>query len=232
MFIAVSCSPHLKQMTEKPEECYRLQKTSYRIVNDSAVVQVAFTENVWYQDSIGITQLSAIRSIQYGSRDTIFPITVGYRFVDMRKKWAYEFRSLSDTAEIVQKWNKVDSITLTGGWNFFRKAFIQLDNLQTIGDTSINGIKFLRCRYVQSIDTRKVPGEALFRCDKKGTIFLLDVGVSNKVGCPLVKGTSFTPDGKMPTQSVEIQFLSNQFPDSVRRVFTAWKRNEMQHPVE
>jgi hypothetical protein len=232
LLVLISCRTTLKPTSEKPEEYLRVQKISYRIVNNEATVQVSFSDNVWYHDSIGITQLSGIQSVQIGSKDTLFPITFGYRFVDMRNKWVYEYRNLSDTAAIVQKYGQADSVELAGGWNFFRKSGIQFDSLRVIGDTIINGMTYRKLRHVLNARGKNIPTEILSRCDRKGTIFHLDVGLSNAVGCPVVKGTSLTPDGRLPTQSVEIEFISNTFPDSIRRVFAAWKRNAELYPVQ
>jgi hypothetical protein len=104
--------------------------------------------------------------------------------------------------------------------------------LWAIGDISIDGVTYLKHRYTQTFQGRKALGEVLSRCDKKGSIFQLDAGISNATGCPMVKATSLTPDGKFPMSSVEIEFISNEFSDSVRRVFAIWKQNVQQHPVE
>lgn len=189
-------------------------------------------DNVWYQDSVGITQISIIRSIQDDTKDTVFPETVGYRFVDMRKKWAYEYKSLSDTAQITKKYAKADSASNIGGWNFYRRSSIKFDSLQFVNDTSINGITYLKHRYVQYFQGRKLVSEILSRCDKKGSLFQLDVGVSNATGCPMVKGSELTPDGRFIVSSSDIEFISKEIPDSVQKVFAAWKRNVSKHPVE
>jgi hypothetical protein len=230
--VLISCRTSVAHAPDRPEECLRFRKISYQIVNNESSIQLSSSDNVWYQDSVGITELSIIQSVQTDSRDTIYPVTVGYRFVDMRKKWVYEYRTLSDTATIVQKFGKADSAKPPGGWSFYRTAAIKFDSLLVIGDTSINDITFRKHRYVQHFQGRRFLTEILSRCDRKGTFFLLDVGVSNAIGCPMVKGTSLTPDGRLPTQSAEIEFISNTFPDSVRRVFAAWKRNVELYPVE
>jgi hypothetical protein len=232
MLVLIACKTTVPQVSDKQEEYLRVQKTSYRIVNNEAIVQVSFSDNIWYQDSVGITQMSAIQLIQTDSKDTLFPITQGYRFVDMRRKWAYEYRNLSDTAAIVKKYARADSVRSGGGWGFFRTAAIQFDSLRLMGDTSVNGIVYQRYRHVQYFLGKKLLGEIFSRCDRKGTIFHLDTGLSNAAGCPVVKGVSLTPDGRLPTQSVEIEFISNIFPDSVRRVLAAWKRNVGLYPVE
>lgn len=229
LLMFVSCNV---DSSNKPEEHLRVTKTSYRIVSNELVVQAAFSDSIWYQDSVGITQLSELHPTISGSYDTLHSITVGYRFVDMRRNWVYEYRNLSDTAEIVKKFSKADSIGLPGGWNFFRTASIKFDSLRFVCDTNINDKGFKKYRYVQKFQGKTYSSEALAQCDRKGTIFLLDVGLSNEMGCPMVKGLSYKRDYSFPVSSVEIEHISNVFPDSVRRVFTAWKRNVELYPVQ
>jgi hypothetical protein len=232
LFVLLSCGTSRTHTSDRPEEHLQIRRTSYSIANNEATEYLAMIDNVWYQDSVGITQLSGIKSMQVESKTILSSILLGYRFVDMRRKWVYEYKTLSDTATIIKKQGNADSVELAGGWNFFRKAAIQFDSLRVIGDTSIDGVQYQRHRYAQHFAGKTLRSEILSRCDRKGTIFHLDVGVSNAIGCPMVKGTSLTPDGRLPTQSVEIEFISNIFPDSVRRVLAAWKRNVELYPVE
>jgi hypothetical protein len=133
---------------------------------------------------------------------------------------------------IVQKFAKADSVGLANGWGFFRRASIKFDSLRLLNDTIIKGIAYQKYQFVQDFQGTKLLGEALARCDRKGTLFHLDVGLSNAVGCPVVKGTSYTIDRRFPSSSVEIEFISNTFPDSVRKAFEAWKLNEKRYPIQ
>ena len=225
----MACKDH---SSNKTEEYLQVKRTSYRVLNNKAIVQYSFSDNVWYQDSVGITQFSVVRSVQSDLKDTFFSVTLGYRFVDMRRKWVYEYLNLSDTAEIVQKYKNGDSIQLFGGWNFFRKASIRFDSLRLIGDTIINSQVYQKHFYIQDFQGTKLLGEAITQCDRKGTIFLLDIGLSKATGCPVVKGISFTRDRRFISSSVEIKFISNEIPDSVQQVFRAWKQNVIKYPVE
>lgn len=177
-------------------------------------------------------QIIEIRSVQTPTSDTIFTATTGYRLVDLRKKWAYEYRNLSDTAAIKKKIVLTDSVLLLGGWNFFRPFDIVYDSLRSVGDTTIIGIRYARYRLRQLFGGNYYLSEELFRCDKKGSIFTFSKKLSHEIGCPLVKRTALTPDGSFPMSSSEIEFVSNNFPDSIQRVFTVWKRNVQQYPVQ
>lgn len=229
LLISLFCETYPPKPTS---EHLQLRKTSYRIINNEPTVQLTFTDNIWYQDSTGITQLSGLKSMNDGAKDTIFSVPLGYRFVDLRRKWVYEYRNLSDTAEIIEKHGNADQAQLSGGWNFFRTSAIKFSNLKFIRDTDMNGKALRKYRFVQDFQGIQLIGEAFGDCDRKGTLFLLDVGLSKDMGCPMVKGNAFTQDGKFISSSVEIEFISNDIPDSVKHAFVAWKRNVQKFPVE
>jgi hypothetical protein len=52
------------------------------------------------------------------------------------------------------------------------------------------------------------------------------------IGCPIVKKTYFTDDRRFGQTIREIEHLSNVFPDSIKKVFAAWKQNVLKYPVE
>ncbi len=229
----MSCAISSKHPANAQAEHVRVRTTSYHIANNEATAYLSFANNVWYKDSVGITQMTAIQSVGTPTTDTIFTATIGYRLVDMRKKWAYEYRNLSDTAAIMKKIVLTDSVLLIGGWNFFRPFdIIVYDSLRSVGDTTISGIRYARYRLRQLFGGNQYLSEELFRCDKKGSIFTFSKKLSDEIGCPLVKRTTLTPDGKFPVNSGEIEFVSNNFPDSIQRVFAAWKRNVQLYPVQ
>lgn len=232
LIVWISCTTLPKLISYGKPEYFQVRRTFYRIANDKAIPYFSFAHNVWYQDSVGITEVKSIQSIQSSTKDTMFSFSEGYRFIDMRKKWAYDYRNLNDTAEIIRKFSQLDSILVLGGWNFYRKTPIKIDSLRTIGDTSIGGITYLRHILVQYFEGKKKLTEILSRCDKKGTSFQFDEGLNKAIGCPMVKSTSLTPDGKFPIITIEVEFISNKIPDSVKRVFTAWKRNVLKYPVK
>lgn len=210
----------------------QVHKRLYRVENNKSVEYHCLTDNIWYQDSVGITELNGVHSLEEGGKITWSTIPLGYRLFDMRKKWAYEYRNLSDTAEIVQKYANVDTLRMLGGWHFFTRSVIQFDSVELVGDTLIGGITYIKHRFIQTFKGRKIPGETLSRCDNKNNIFHLDDGLCRATGCAVVKGIALTPDRKFPINSVEIEYISNTFPDSVRKVFDAWKRNVQKFPVE
>ena len=56
--------------------------------------------------------------------------------------------------------------------------------------------------------------------------------VGKAIGCPIVKKFMFNEDRTIVQRIREIEYLSNVFPDSIKRVFAAWKQNVLKYPVE
>ena len=228
----ISCATSSSQVQKNGGQYLQSRKTSYRIDNNIATAFLTLVDNVWYQDSVGITEINSIRSLKTGTTDSFYSATIGYRMTDMRKAWVYEYRNLSDTAAIVRKYANADSQLVTGGWNFYRRSTIQFDSLHATGDTIFGGVTYQKYRYIQDFHGKRFLSEVLSRCDKKGSIFLFDKGLSKAIGCPGVRITVLTPDGKLPMEIGEIKLISNEIPDSVQHVLSAWKRNLYLYPAQ
>ena len=96
-----------------PEECLRNHFTVYNVFKNEAKLDFDMSEDLWYQDSVGITQVCIITDMQTESIDTTFVRTLKYKFIDMRKNWIYEYQNLSDTAAIAAKYS---NNTTKAGW--------------------------------------------------------------------------------------------------------------------
>jgi hypothetical protein len=234
LLLLISCKT---QESNMPEECLRLHHTVYNTFKNEAKLDFDLSENLWYQDSVSITQICGIRDIQTASIDTTFVETLLYRLIDMRKNWIYEYQNLSDTAIIVASYAKADSISfrLPGGWPFFKsksKDTLSIDSLRFICDTTLRGAPSKKYTYIQKYNSSKIFVEAFTCCDRKGTRFQYDSMVGKAIGCPIVKKFMFNEDRTIVQRIREIEYLSNVFPDSIKRVFAAWKQNVLKYPVE
>lgn len=191
-----------------------------------------FRQNAWYQDSVGITQICSVFNIETDTSRITTIETTGYRLVDLRRKWAYEYGSFSDTASIKSKYRYTDSTVLTGGWNFANRTPILFDSIHPLPDTIINSIVFKRRILYFEFNHARFESIGMFRCDNKSTHFVIDTAISNKTGCPLVFFRMNPLNQPHARLDQEINFISNSFPDSVRKVFAAWKKNEQTNSVE
>ncbi len=189
-------------------------------------------EKAWYQDSIGITQICGFFSEESGTSKTFAIRTIGYRFVDLRKMWAYEYGSFTDTATITRKFRCTDSAQYPGGWNFANRTPIAVDTFQLLSDTVIKAVTYKRCKISYIFNETRFDGIGLSCCDKKRTYFQIDTAMSNRMGCPFVYIRAYPKINPVSGMDTEVKFISDNFPDSVRTVFSAWKKNESLYPVK
>jgi hypothetical protein len=150
--------------------------------------------------------------------------TQGYRFVDLKKKWVYEYVGFTDTASVKRKYRYTDTTFFSGGWNFANRTPSAVDSFSYLPDTTINAITYKRYKVSYLFNKARYGAICLLRCDKKNTHFPIDTAISNKVGCPLVSILRYPINYPHSKIEQEVKFVSNYLPDSVVRVFTAWKK--------
>lgn len=206
--------------------------TFWKLKNNVDTPVWIIPEKAWYQDSIGITQICRIWNIQTDTSSITTVQTIGYRFVDLRKKWAYLYGSFSDTASIKRKYRYNDTTVFTGGWNFANRKPTSFDSSCQLPDTIVNSITYKRRKLYFKFNHASFESIGMFRCDNKSSHFAIDTAISNKIGCPLVFFRMNPINNPHARLDQETKLISNSFPDSVRKVFAAWKRNEQKHSVE
>ncbi len=207
--------------------------TFWKFEKNNDTPYIKLSEKAWYQDSVGITQICRIWFVQTAdSNESIDIQTIGYRFVDLKKKWAYEYTNFSDTASVTKKYRYTDTTIFSGGWNFAQRTPLSVDSFLVLPDTIINAVTYKQRRISYLFNKNKWEGICLFRCDLKNMHFQIDTAISNKIGCPLVSFRYYPIENPHARLDREVKFISNQFPGSVVRVFAAWKRNEIKYPVQ
>lgn len=206
--------------------------TFWKTINNIDTPYITLSEKAWYQDSIGITQICRIWFVETDSGRSVNIIPIGYRFVDLKKKWVYEYVSFSDTATVERKYRYTDTTKYSGGWNFANRTPLPVDSFHFLLDTAIDAVAYKRCKVSYIFNQNRFEGIGLFRCDKKNTHFQIDTAISNKIGCPLVLFLRYPINNPHSKIGMEVKFISNHLPDSVVRVFAAWKRNENIDPVK
>lgn len=204
----------------------------WRIENGKDAPFVTISEKAWYQDGMGITQICFINIVEDKISRSINVKTVGYRFLDLKKKWAYEYQNVSDTSAIRQKRKFTDTSIFVGGWNFAVRASIPVGSFQYLSDTLVGGLNHKKYKMYFSYKDTQCEALELFRCDKKSSVFQIDSAISAKIGCNLVYFRMSTVQNPHVVIEQEVKHISYNLPDSVSKVFRAWKRNEKEHPVE
>jgi hypothetical protein len=73
--------------------------------NNQLVSDISIPEKAWYKNGIGITEMAGIfiNESSTGVKTTNIT-TVGYLFVDIQKRWVYEYANFSDTAKVLRKY--------------------------------------------------------------------------------------------------------------------------------
>jgi hypothetical protein len=207
--------------------------TFWKVENNMDTPYFKLPEKAWYHDSLGITQICRIwfATAADNSKSTYIE-TMGYRFVDLKKKWAYEYISLSDTASVRRKYRLTDTTLFSGGWNFTHRTSVPFDSFQYLPDTTIDAVIYKQCKVSFVFNKNRWEGIGLLLCDNKNTQFQLNTVISSKTGCRLVSFRQYPIENSHARFDMEVKFISNYLPDSVARVFAAWKRNEKIYPVQ
>lgn len=206
--------------------------TFWKTVNSIDTPYINISQKAWYQDGIGITQICQINFVTNGSDQSINISTIGYRFLDLKKKWAYEYNSLSDTALMMRKYRFSDTTRFIGGWNFVNRISHPIDSFRILPDTTISKITYKQAKTSFLINKTKYEGICIFRCDIKKSNFQINKAISNQMGCQLAFFRKYPVENPQSKNDEEIKFISNHFPDSIVKVFTAWKKNELLYTVE
>lgn len=204
----------------------------WEVGKNSDTTYITLREKAWYKDSIGITEVCGIFTEETDTSRVTTTKTLKYRFIDLRKMWAYEYSSLVDTASLIRKFKCTDTARYTGGWNFANRTPFSVDSFKVLSDTVINGVTYKQCKVSYLFNEARFDGYGLARCDKKGTVFQVDTAMSNKIGCPLVYFKLHPRINSRSGVITQVDFISDNIPHSVAKVFTAWKKNENLYPVE
>lgn len=190
------------------------------------------TSKAWSQGNIGITEVCEFHIQQTDTSETTTVKTIGYRFIDLEKKWAYDYLTLKDTATIVRKYRYTDTTKFIGGWNFAQPSNIKVDSYEALLDTTVENKKYRRCLVTYKFGNVDYGGIGWMDCTENGTLFNIDQGISKVSGCPLVFLSMYPVEGQKSGLDSRIKFISNSLPDSVIRVFSGWKKNELSYPVQ
>ncbi len=189
-------------------------------------------DKVWYRDSLAIESVSKVHIIsdKTGTRQDLQLLY--YRFSDLKKNWAYEYDSFSDTAKLLRKYSYNDTVQVINGWNFkFKRKWDYNGNPEILPDTTVDGVLYKRARLMRGPQTDPNIAICFFRCDKNFQIFVLDSFLSEMIGCPFVKGFISSPSKKEVSLSNEIVFLANEFTPAEQKVFDAWEKNIKKYTI-
>jgi hypothetical protein len=195
---------------------------------------------IWYKDSAVIFKIMGVKlpnttnGIETTKRDVVL---MHYIYLDLTKMLFYKYASFSDTAQIVQSYNQLQSDTVLYGvtWKFYeRRSIPHTKPFEIIADTMIDGKIFKRVKIIvnrQNDSTQTNTMVAYFDCSRKGNIFQINKGLSDSLGCPMVAVYTLSTADNPITLAAELEFISDKLTYEELKVFDAWEKNVKKYPV-
>lgn len=199
--------------------------------------KVTYTDilKIWYRDSSVIEEINRIGTITNGSGVTRTEYTlILYRYIELKSKTLYDYKSFSDTAKIIHKAILPDSMMLDYGWTFYSDKIIKIKGEpEALTDTTIDNLNYKRAKFsFERHDPKKNFLIGYLRCDRKEILFSLEKRYSRESNCTMVKFFDFKVGRERPYASQEVDFISDMLTSEETKVFDAWERNAKQNPMD
>lgn len=153
-----------------------------------------------------------------------------YSYLNPDENVCYNYRELSDTAEVLENYSDIDSVSKSGGWNFYSNRKFEYNSSKNLSDTVINNFTYGRIKLDKKINDISGYLIIYFRCDKKGTLIKIFKPLSDSIGCPIFRDDSFIKNKLFMTR--ELEFISDKLSPYELKIFEAWERNEKQNPAK
>ena len=233
IFLIPSCR---LQKISKKEGFIQLSYRNYDSIEHKYISESIMPgKNIWYKDNLVIEEIKTIKVHTDTSGITTKETPIAYYlFIDRKSKTFYNYSSFNDTASILDKYTQADTVEIRGlgGWSFYKDHDLNVvDSLRPLSDTAINNIIYKRFQFTLKVSKNLLPTIIYLRCDTKGTVFLFDKNLSEKLGCPIVRMEYLpTPENPSPVSS-EIVFLRDTLSKEELKVFDAWEKNLKKYPV-
>lgn len=191
-------------------------------------------QKVWFKDSFAIEEVTSlsIHEDEYNVT-TISNTVLYYRFTNLKTRNSYHYLSFTDTAAIDTKFSLDDTARTIGGWGFkSSKHYSYKGQPQILSDTILKDVTYKRVKVMMG--TEMLPQAIVYycRCDKRNSFFNYNMLISEISGCPATMQENYTPLKDDLSYSSEIIFLADSLTEKEKKVFEAWQRNEVEHPVK
>jgi hypothetical protein len=188
----------------------------------------------WYKDSTVIEEVNRKNTVTASGKTTENYELILYRYIDLKSKTLYDYKSFTDTAKIINKAALPDSMMNDYGWSFYSDKIIQIQGqLEILSDTAIKDITYKRIKYsLLPGDAKKNFDIGYLKCDGKQSMFSLEKHYSPKINCTMLKSFSFHYGKATPYASLEVNFVSDTLSKEELKVFEAWESNAKNNPVK
>jgi hypothetical protein len=190
---------------------------------------------MWFKDSLVIQEVEHIYQNTDENNNVTWKIVVErYKFIDLRTKEIFEYRTFSDTAKVIKKCTQSDSSCIKECWKFWSEYdFMQIGKVSIMSDTMINGITYKRAkRWIYLISEKGETDESLyayFRIDKPQGPIAFDNPFSKKIGYPMVKFEVIYTPQVYSNSLAEIEYLPRKLTKHEIDIFTSWERNSKKY---
>ena len=179
---------------------------------------------IWYMDSMAVEEIRQPRFFSDSNGTVRGEDSIGYLFIDFRKKMFYSYSNFSDTSRPVQAFHQADSIVIINGSMFYYNKRLELQNYQVLPDTTIDAINYKRVKFKPLWDYSVFYGIGYLRCDMYDSMFSLEKFYSDSMGCTMTKVEIITTANDKKINSEEISTLRHYLTKSEKKIFNTWKK--------
>lgn len=190
---------------------------------------------IWHKENLAIEEILGVTTVTDTANITSvsYPVIL-YRFIDLKKRVLYDYKTFSDTAKIIHKAILPDSLMLDYGWSFYSERAPKIQGIpEQLSDTIIDEVYYKRAKFIYTWhDPKKNFLVGYFRCNGKGDKFSLEKEYSRKLNCTMVKYFDFKAGRVNPFASKEVNFISDTLTAKELKVFSAWEKNMFKYSIK
>ena len=188
---------------------------------------------IWYKDSAVIEEIHRINTVTVGDSTTVTYPLILCRYIHLRTKTYYDYKTFSDTAKIFNKAVLPDSQMRDYGWSFYSDKVLRIKGIpESLSDTVIDNITYKRVKFsFERHDPKKHFVVGYLRCDGRGELFSMEKQYSRERNCTMVKFFDFEYGREKPYASQEIEFVSDTLTKEEVKIFDVWEQNARQNPI-
>lgn len=192
------------------------------------------TLRIWYKDSTLAEDIR--RSVTVTDTNNVTTETfprVLFRYIDLRRKMLYDYKTFSDTSVLIRKAMLIDKGIQYYGWPVYGEEQLTIVSEPVpLPDTTMNGVHYKRSRFIlvhKNPNTQYTIG--YFNCDHASSMFSIVRDKSRKMDCDLVKIYDYHVGIRQPYGSMEVVPISDHLAPGELQVFNAWEQRAKKEPV-
>lgn len=189
---------------------------------------------VWYKDSSVIQEIHRTHEHDSGGVVRRWYTIMHYRYIDLRTRAIYDYKTFSDTARMFHKAALPDTMMRDYGWSFYSETMLNAKGIpESLSDTTIGDVIYKRIKFhFDWDDPQKKFKIGYLKCDDRGNMFSLEKAYCRKVNCTMVKSFDYFYGNAKPFAFKEVNFVSDTLTNEELKVFEAWDKNTLLNPIK